>query len=61
MTKTLSGSGSGTRRSLPEHDPGTIAARPVLTRAMHFERLSIEQGLSQSVVNCVLQDSTGNP
>ncbi len=26
---------------------------------MRFERLSIEDGLSQSVVNCVLQDSTG--
>ncbi len=26
---------------------------------MRFERLSIEQGLSQSVVNCILQDSTG--
>ncbi len=28
-------------------------------RAMRFEHLSIEEGLSQSVVNCVLQDRSG--
>ncbi len=33
-----------------------LQARP---RPMRFERLSIEEGLSQSVVNCILQDSSG--
>ena len=36
--------------------PAVLEARP---RAMRFERLSIEEGLSQSVVNDILQDSTG--
>ncbi|MCP3960921.1 MAG: hypothetical protein GY719_24000 [bacterium] len=34
----------------------SLAARP---RQMRFEHLSIEQGLSQSFVNCILQDSKG--
>ncbi len=36
--------------------PAALEARP---RPMRFERLSIEEGLSQSVVNAILQDSTG--
>ncbi len=35
--------------------PTSLEAR----QPMRFERLSIEDGLSQSVVNCILQDSTG--
>ncbi len=34
----------------------TLEARP---RAMRFEQLSNEDGLSQSIVNCILQDRTG--
>ena len=36
--------------------PGALEGRP---QAMRFERLSIEEGLSQSVVCCILQDDTG--
>lgn len=36
-----------------------IAAAPGLARQMRFEHLSVEDGLSQSVVNCILQDRTG--
>ncbi len=36
--------------------PGVLEARP---RPMRFEPLSIEEGLSQSVVNCILQDRLG--
>lgn len=36
--------------------PAVVGARP---RPMRFERLSIEQGLSQSVVNCIFQDQIG--
>ena len=36
--------------------PAVLEARP---RPMRFEHLSIEHGLSQSVVNCMLQDRAG--
>ncbi len=35
------------------------AAPPVAARPMRFERLSVEEGLSQSTVTAVLQDRTG--
>ncbi len=36
-----------------------LAAAQADARPMRFERLSIEDGLSQTVVNCVVQDSAG--
>jgi diguanylate cyclase (GGDEF)-like protein len=36
--------------------PGRLAAQG---RSIHFDRLSLEQGLSQATVNCILQDRRG--
>ncbi len=39
--------------------PDSGGFRPVAARPMRFEQVSLEQGLSQSFVNCILEDRTG--
>ncbi len=40
-------------------NPESVAARHAGSQLLRFERLSVEEGLSVSFVNCMLQDRTG--
>ena len=44
---------------VPAVDPNPNPVLPHSDKGLRFERISIEQGLSHSTVNCSLQDSKG--
>jgi hypothetical protein len=47
------------RTAVPAVDPNPNSVLPYSDQGLSFERISIEQDLSRSKVNCILQDSKG--
>ncbi len=45
--------------SIPASNPSQPSSPPNFNRSIRFEHISLEQGLSQSVVNVIFQDSKG--